>query len=381
MERRVARAALFPSRRVRPKTERTSHPPFDGYAAGHERPTMTKKILVFGAAGFIGAYLIDELLRLHYDVDASDIDQFGEQHCRAHGVPYFHVDITKQEEFRRLPQEEFDAVIHLAALQPATYDVARYTPRDYMNVNVAGTLNILDYCARNKARKLIYASSHRNTSGLWSRGRLISEADGRAQEYVGEYAMFGISESAAQDCVEFYRAKYGMEGIIFRLPPVYGFGPHLEIFKNGEPMKTGFQTLIENAMACRPLEVWGDGTIGRDIVYVKDVVSAFVKAICLETKGGLFNITSGYRLTLREEIETIAKVFWGDGTSPQIVDMPHKVHGMRSFAYDNSKARVELDWRPEYDFESMLIDYKREVSSDHFGFLLEKRRQMFRETP
>lgn len=337
---------------------------------------QNRKIIVFGAAGFIGTYLIDELLRQGYRVTASDISDIGERYYRKNNVPYVPVDITDRAAFKHI-EGKYDAVIHLAALQPATFSPLNHSPRDYIDINVAGTLNILEFCRENKIATVIYASSHRNTSGLWHEKRTITEADGRAQQYEGEYAMFSISESAAQDCVEYYRANYAMRGITFRLPPVYGFGPHLEIFKDGTPVKTGFQTFIENAAACKPLEVWGNANAGRDIIYVKDVVSAFLKALQSDKAAGLYNITSGYSLTLKEEVETIARVFWGDSTAPIIIARPEKAHQMDSFVYDNTRAKRELDWSPQFNFEEMLLDYKKEVAQNRFGFLIEKRRKMF----
>lgn len=337
-----------------------------------------KKILVFGAAGFIGTYLIDELLKQGHEVLASDISALGQKYYQHHQIPYFPIDITKEADFKKIEGQTFDAVIHLAALQPANFSNEKYQPKDYININVVGTTNILEFCRNNKVGKIIYASSHRNTSGMWHKNKPIKEEDGRAQQYEGEYSMFSISESAAQDCVEFYRNQYGFKGIIFRLPPVYGYGPHLEIFKDGKPIMTGFQTFIENAIACKPLEIWGDPDVGRDIIYVKDVVSAFVQAINLESAEGLYNITSNYSLTLREQVKTIAKVFWGDNTEPKIIEVPEKPHRMDSFVYDNSKAKRELNWKLEYDFEKMLIDYKKERDKNKFGFLLEKRKDMFK---
>lgn len=337
-----------------------------------------KKVIVFGAAGFIGTYLIDELIKQNYEVVASDISTIGEQYYREQGIKYIPVDITKEDDFEKLEMLEYDAVIHLAALQPANYG-ANYSPKDYVNININGTLHILEFCRKTKAKKIIYASSHRNTSGLWHKNTAIKEIDGRSQQYEGEYSMFSISESAAQDLVEFYRSNYDIQGLIFRLPPVYGFGPHLEIFKNGKPIKTGFQTFIENAMNAKPLEVWGDITVGRDIIYVKDVVSAFMKAIRNEKASGLYNISSAYRLTLKEEVETIARVFWRDNTPPVFVMKPEKTHTMDSFVYDNTKAKEDFSWMPEYSFEKLLIDYKKELDNNKFGFLVEKRKKMFKE--
>lgn len=338
-----------------------------------------KKILVFGAAGFMGTYLIDELAKQNYDITASDINEAGEKYYKEKNIPYIYVDITKQEEFDKLPKEKFDAVLHLAAFQPANVSAKNYDPKTYINVNVIGTLNILEYCKKNDAGKIIYASSHRNTQGLWVDNKAIKEEDGRSIKYTGEYAMFSISETAAQDCVLHYAAQFGLSSIIFRLPPVYGFGPHTEIFKDGKPIKTGFQIFIENSMACKPLELWGDANKGRDIVYIKDVIDAFVKAINSTTAQGLYNITSGRYLTLREEAETIAKVFWGDNSAPVIIERPEKNNGMDAFVYDISKAEKELGWKPQYSFKDMLLDYIKEGKDNKFGYLVEKRKTMLEE--
>jgi len=340
----------------------------------------SKNIIVFGASGFIATYLIDELLNQGFKVTASDINDIGREYYKNKNVKFINVDITKKSDFEKLEQCKYYAVVHLAACQPANVGQEQYDARDYINVNVIGTLNILDFCKQNQVGKIIYASSHRNTQGLWSDNKAIREEDGRGLKYSGEYAMFSISESAAQDCVMHYQAQYGLTGVIFRLPPVYGYGPHTEIFKDGKPIKTGFQIFIEKAMACQPLEIWGNGDVGRDIIYIKDVVSAFIKAITNPTVSGLFNITSGNYLTLRAQAEIIAKLFWGATTQPIFIERPELSNGMDSFLYDNSKAARELEWIPKFTFEDMLIDYKKEMESKRYEYLLTKRKTMFQLT-
>lgn len=340
-----------------------------------------KKILVFGAYGFIATYLVDELLAQGHEVVASDLSAAGAEYYRARNVPYVQADITRREDLARIPGKAYDAVIHLAACQPANVSEKTYSAADYVSTNVIGTLNILDFCRANEVGKIIYASSHRNTQGLWADAhRAIREEDGRSLKYAGEYAMFSISESAAQDCVLHYDAQYGLPGIIFRLPPVYGYGPHTEIFKEGKPIKTGFQVFIDRAREGKPLEVWGDASVGRDIIYVKDVVSAFVSAIGKPGVRGLFNITSGVYLTLREQAQTIASLFWAGQGAPQIVYRPEIPNGMDSFLYDNSKARQALDWSPRYTFRDMLVDYEKEVASRRHQHLIEKRRTLFNQS-
>ncbi|OGQ93797.1 MAG: hypothetical protein A2464_14485 [Deltaproteobacteria bacterium RIFOXYC2_FULL_48_10] len=338
-----------------------------------------KKILVFGAAGFIGTYLIDELLNQGYTVLASDISEIGKIYYNDNHIPFVSVDITKKQDFSKIEEEKIDVVIHIAAHQPANVSAKNKDPINYINVNIIGTLNILDFCIKNKVNRIIYASSHRNTQALWEKNRAIQEEEGRGQKYSGEYAMFSISESAAQDCVEYYSNQFGLKSVQFRLPPVYGYGPHTEIFKDGKPIMTGFQTFIERAMACKPIEIWGDSSVGRDIIYVKDVVSAFIKALKNDSAYGLYNISSGKYLTLQEQVEITAKVFWGCKTKPIFVKIPERPHEMDSFLYDNSKAKKELGWSPQYSFEDMLIDYKKEMKNKRFEYLIEKRKLMLKE--
>jgi len=340
---------------------------------------VKKNILIFGAAGFIGTYLIDELIKLEYNVFASDISEIGSKYYNDNKIQYFIVNITKQEEFKILPQIKFDAIIHLAATQPANISAKYYNPKDYINVNVIGTLNILEFCRNNGADKIIYASSHRNTQGLWKNSEPLSEEDGREIKYTGQYSMFSISESAAQDCVLHYNAQYGIHSIIFRLPPVYGYGPHTEIFMDGKPIKTGFQIFIDNALECKPLEIWGDSSKGRDIIYIKDVVSAFLKALENDKAKGLYNIASGYYLTLKEEAETIAKVFWGNDNEPIIIERPDKPNNIDSFVYNIDKAKKEFGWIPKFNFENILYDYIKESKNKKFSFLIEKRKKIFKE--
>jgi UDP-glucose 4-epimerase len=337
---------------------------------------MKKNILVFGAGGFMGTYLIDALVKLNYNVTASDITEVGQDFYTERGIPFIKIDITNTNEFLNLKNGRYDVVIHLAAHQPANVSSRNYDPKDYIKINVLGTLNILDYCEKSGAGKIIYASSHRNTQGLWESGKPIKEEDGRSIKYDTEYTMFSVSETAAQDCVEYYRTQHNLNGIIFRLPPVYGYGPHTEIFKDGRPIKTGFQIFMEKSIAGQPLELWGDSGKGRDIIYVKDVISAFIKAIESNTAGGLYNITSGKKLTLREEAETIAKVFWTGPGKPVLIEKPEKENNMDPFVYDISKAKKELDWEPEFSFEDMLYDYIKESESKSFSYLLQKRKNM-----
>jgi len=333
-------------------------------------------IIVFGAAGFIGTYLIHQLIKESFKVLVVDIDESGAAYYDAHKIPFMFVDITKEEDFDKLPKDAARCIINLACLQPANVSKEEDNPRNYIKVNVLGMLNILEFARKTGTPKIIYTMSHRAVQGFWQYRKPVSEKSTKAIKYSGEYAMYSISESAAADCVQYYSKQYGMHTIIFRLPPVYGYGPHLEGFRNGKPIKTGFQVFIDNAMAGRPIELWGDCEKGRDIIYVKDVVSALILALKNGKTKGLYNIASGKLLSLKEEAQEIIKVFSPKDRPSELVYRPNIFNSIEYFLYDISKAKKDLHWCPKYSFIEMLFDYKREMENDRFGFLLEKRRHM-----
>lgn len=332
-------------------------------------------VIITGAAGFIGAYLVEQAVEDNFDVLATDLCEIGEEYYKNHGIPFIRLDLTRKKDFKKLPEEGVDAVVHLACLQPANVSKEQYDPVNYMKVNTLGTLNILEFCRKTGIRKIIYAISHIEVEGLWASGNPISEDAPRAMKYTGDYAMYLISQNAAVDCIEHYHQEYGMQSIIFRLPPVYGYGPHTEIFKNGKPVKTGFKIFIEKAINKEPIEVWGNCEKGRDIIYVKDVVSAIIIALKKKEAAGLYNITSGRLLSLKEEIEGISRVFSPNGKY-RMISRPDKPNSIGSFLYNISKARKELGWYPIFSYQEMLVDYKKELERGKFKFLLDKRKQM-----
>jgi UDP-glucose 4-epimerase len=164
------------------------------------------------------------------------------------------------------------------------------------------------------------------------------------------------------------------------LPPVYGYGPHTEIFRGGKPMKTGFQIFVERALEGKNLEVWGDASRGRDIVYVKDVVDAVIKAIYSKKAVGLYNIASGNSLSLKREAEEIARAFWPKGSKAKIVYKPGKPNSVEPFLYNIRKAKKDLGWAPKYNFRRMIEDYREEMEKERFAYLVEKRRHLLANT-
>ncbi len=330
-------------------------------------------IVVIGASGFIGTYLTDELIVQGREVFATGKSNLATDYYTARGVGCAKLDLTKEDDFRQLPQEDVEAVILLAGIVPA--NVTDYDPRLYVDVNINGTLYALEYCRRVKGKKMIFASSHSDVAGLWDCGRAITEEDPRSITLTGDHAVYIITKIAGVDLVEHYHQEHGIQGVSMRLPAVYGYGPHTEIYIDGKRVVTGFKIFIEKALAGEPIEIWGDPSIGRDLVYVKDVVSAFIGAVDSTTAHGIYNIATGVRTTLEEQVQGAIDVFSPPGRRSPIVYRPEKPNNMHAYLYDISKAKRDLGYVVRYPFRKMLEDYKLEMEDKRFEHLIRREKK------
>lgn len=335
-------------------------------------------VIVIGATGFIGIYTVEKLLTEGYEVLATGRNQVMGEILQNMGAKFMHLDITDEESFEKLPKDGVEGVILLAGLLPANskVDITKdENADDYIRVNVSGTIHVLEYCRKNHINKMITTSSYADVRNAWKKGYAIKETEPRDFQYTGDHAVYVISKNAANDMIEYYNQQHGLQGSIFRLPPVYGVGPHSEIYVNGKYYKTGIQTFIDNAKEGKDIEIWGDPHITRDIIYVKDVADAFVKALGSEKASGLYNMTSSTMLDLEDQVKAIIKVFSREKKS-KIVYRPDKPNNTPSFLFDMSKAKRDFGFVPQYtSYEEIMLDYKKELESGRWDALIDSRKK------
>lgn len=333
-------------------------------------------VIVIGATGFIGLYTVEKLIKSGKAVIATGRNKKVQPMLEKMGAEFIELDITNKEDFDKLPTEGVEGVILLAGLLPANAKVDLTEDEnadEYFAVNVIGTINVLEYCRRNGIRKLINCSSYSDVSGAWKKGVALKETEPRDFKFTGDHAVYVISKNAAIDVMEYYNQQHGMQCACFRFPPVYGVGPHATIYVNGKPYKSGIQTFIEKAEKGEPIEIWGDPHITRDIIYVKDVATAFVKALESDKTYGLYNMTSGTELDLEEQVKAVIQVFGGDKPS-EIVYRPDKPNNTPSFLFDMTKAKEDFGFVPAYtSYVDIMEDYKKELESGRWDVLVESR--------
>lgn len=335
-------------------------------------------VIVIGATGFIGVYTVEKLLTQGYEVIATGRNKVVGDYYENKGVRFIELDMAKEEDFEKLPTSNVEGVILLAGLLPANAQVdinKDENAADYIKINTVGTVNVLEYCRKNNIKKVISTTSYADVFNSWKRDVALTEDEPRNFKYEGDHAVYVISKNAALDIMKYYNVQHGLQCATFRLPPVYGVGPHSEIYVNGKYYKTGIQTFIEKAEKGEDIEIWGDPQISRDIIYVKDVATAFVKALQSDRAIGLYNMTSGIQLTLEDQIKTVIDVFSKEKKS-KLVYRPDLKNNTPSYLFSMEKAKKDFGFEPDYkDYKEIMIDYKNELESHRLDFLINSRRK------
>ena len=320
---------------------------------------MMKKIVVFGASGDTGQYFVKYFLE-HYVGDEYQIIATGTRethYFEQFEVPYYRVDITKKEEFSKLPNDVY-AVVDLAGAMPAR--MKGYNPYKYIDVNIIGNLNILEYCRVNNANRILFAQSFGDIKDYGEQNPLLTVDLPRRFSFTSDHTIYVMSKNFAVDMIENYHQMYGLKRFIFRLPTIYLYSPVDTFYVDGVQRKIGYRLLIDKARAGKTIEVWGDSSRVKDMVYVKDFCQMLFKAVFVNRDCGYYNVGTGVGTSLLDQIKGLVEVFGEAGKKSQIVMRPDKPNAPQ-YIMDITPAREELGYIPKYDYISMLKDIKREM--------------------
>ncbi len=279
-----------------------------------------------------------------------------------HEIQYISVNITRKEEFVKLPQEVY-AVVHLAGAVPARME--GYNPQKYIDTILTGTLNILNYCLAAKADRILFAQSISDVAYLCKNNALIDADSTRHFPQNNDHSIYSICKNAAVDLIEHYYVKFGLKRFVLRFPNIYVFHPNPFYYYNGEKRWQSYRYIIEKAKRGETIELWGNPELKRDIVYVKDCTQIITKAVSTSAMGGMYNVGTGIGTSMREQIEGIVEVFSPLEKQSKIIMRPDKPDSV-CYIMDVSKTMEELGYSPKYDYRSYLQDMKQEMVEEPF---------------
>ena len=315
-------------------------------------------ILIVGATGYVGRYLSVYLKEKGYDILALGRSAKVQAFFKENDVPFQFFDMNDESSCRNLPTQNIEAVICLSACL-----AEHETPVEkFFEVNTLGVYKLLEFCRINGIKKFILSSSHKVYNDIDK--EVISEKDGIS--FKGDHSPYIISKIAAENFVDYYRKDYGIEGIILRFTGVHGYGEILgHLNADGSYKKSTFEIFFERILEGKKIEVWGDQSIKRDHIYIKDVLSAVEAAINAKGVTGTFTIASGVGYSQYDEAKALNIVF-GDGKS-EIELHPEKPGLTRGYIYDISAAKKALNWEPKFiDMVELYSDYRKEWESKKY---------------
>lgn len=320
----------------------------------------TKKIIVFGASGDTGSYFV-QYFREHYTGEEYEIIATGRRQLdkfKELGVQYISVDTTNKDEFAALPQENIYAVVDLAGLMPAR--MSGYEPQRYIDTNITGNLNILEYCRTTGADRILFAQSFGDIKDWAEEGWLLTSDLPRKFSYTSDHTIYVLTKNFTVDMIENYHQMYGLKRFIFRLPTIYLYSPIDHYYVDGKIRKIGYRILIDKAIAGEDIEVWGDTSRRKDMVYVKDFCQMLYKALFVDRSEGYYNVGTGIGTSLLDQIKGMVEVFGEEGHRSRIIMRPNMPNAPQ-YVMDITPAREQLGYEPQYNYLTMLRDFKVEM--------------------
>lgn len=320
--------------------------------------TAKTRILVTGAAGFIGSHLVERLLAEGYEViGLDDLSTGKRENLPSPGTPGFRFvegDVCDPVLSRALCKG-VSAVLHQAAHNSALRSFAH--PRETLRVNLFGSLTLLEAARDAGVERIVYASSS-SVYGPQSQVPSSEQVKGMPR------SPYAVSKLAAEELAQTFSAEYQLVTIGLRYFNV--FGPRQSICSEYGAVVPRF---INACLQGEAPVIYGDGSAARDFTYVDNVVDANMQALRAESglSGRVFNIGCGTSHTVMSLYELIAEQL-----AKQIHVVPTPVLGRarpgdaRGSLADLRAATRELGYRPRIDLRAGLVPtiawYKERLS-------------------
>jgi UDP-glucose 4-epimerase len=293
-------------------------------------------ILVTGGAGFIGSHLVDALIAQGHSVSVLDNLYSGKREQVPASVPFLEADIRSSAAAEWVAEQRFEVIFHQAAQLDVRKSVAE--PMFDADVNVLGTLNLLQAALRGGTRRFIFASS-----GGAGYGEQKQFPAPETHPLLPD-SPYGITKMVIEHYLRVFAAMQKLEYVVLRYANVYGprQSPHGE---------AGVVAIFARMMALgQQPTINGDGTQTRDFVHVHDVVQANLAALQHPTNG-TFNVGTGVETDINAVFDALNAHF---GIRFQRTYTPAKPGEQHRSVVDPTLLQRESAWRPTLPFTEGL---------------------------
>jgi UDP-glucose 4-epimerase len=303
------------------------------------------RILVLGGSGFLGSHIVDGFLAEKHDVTVYDL--YPERFRKSpRGIKFFTGDFGNVGALAELIATGFDAVIH--CVSTTTPKSSNESPEFDIQSNVIGTLNLLDICVRHKIGKLVFLSSGGTIYGNIGDALSVDES-----HPVRPMCSYGVSKLTIEHYLDVYKHLRGLDYVALRLSNPFG--------ERQSPLRAlgALTVFLHRTLKRQDVEVWGDGSVTRDFIYVGDVAAAVYLAT-VNPLSGIYNVGTGTGLSLHDILRQIYQVV---GIEPSVKWLPARSFDVPRIVLDSNKLKKLTGWNCQTSLSdgiSITADWLRE---------------------
>lgn len=303
------------------------------------------KVLVTGGAGFIGSHLVDRLVQEGHEVIIVDNLATGKRRNINRAARFYKLDIQSWRLERVFRNERPNVVMHLAAQMDVRKSVE--DPMFDAQVNILGTLNVLQQAVRHGVRKVVFSSSG---GAIYGEQEIFPAPESHVTNPLSPY---GLSKLCGEQYLSYYQRISGLQVVSLRYANVYG--PRQDPEGEAGVVAIFIQKLLNNEQAV----INGNGRQTRDFVFVEDVVEANLAMMGQETQG-TYNVGTGVETSINDLFRILIQ---HTGSTCKEVHGPAKKGEQARSVIDSAKLRHELSWEPKTGLSEGLkktVEYFRE---------------------
>lgn len=302
-----------------------------------------QKIMITGGTGFVGSHLIEELMKS--DSEITVIDDFSNSSKDRISQYEDRVNCIKKDisdsDWSELSNIKPDVIFHLAT-HPRSFSIK--DPRRNMEVNINGTLNLLEFAKKNNS-KVIYTSN----SGIYGNPSTVPIDESFRDNPITPY---DVNKLVGEYYGKIYHKFHGVYFITFRLATVYGERQKINEKLGWYPV---IPTFVEKLLQNDIPTIHSDGNQTRDFIYVKDVVDCLILGLKSENSGGeVFNLSTEIETSINDVYSLISKILKKDLQPKKGDELPGDI---RRMCYSYKKAKDALGYSPKFSVEKGIKIY------------------------